>query len=102
MNMSNPSIYATTINNKCKKEKNAKVKEGECIFPYKYKFQEHNECIATNKGDICATEINPKTRTLIKYGYCQSKSKSPRKRNYKKGTKNKIEEKNKEDFITTT
>ena len=57
-----------------KTEKNSKVKEGECIFPFKYKWQEHNECVDTEKGPICATEINPKTRTLTKYGYCQKRS----------------------------
>ena len=51
-------------------EKNARVKEGDCIFPFKYKRQEHLSCIASEKGDICATEVNPKTNTLIKYGYC--------------------------------
>ena len=28
-----------------KEEKNAKVKEGTCIFPFKYKWETHNECI---------------------------------------------------------
>jgi len=51
-------------------EKNIKIKEGKCIFPFKYKWKEHSECFETDKGNICATEINPKTRTLIKYGYC--------------------------------
>ena len=76
-----------------KQEKNAKVKKGQCIFPFKYKYEEHNSCIDTNKGPICATEVNPKTKTLTKYGYCQtsaSKSTSSRKSNekrLKKGTK---------------
>lgn len=51
-------------------EKNAKIKEGECIFPFKYKWKTHNECFETEKGNICATEINEKTKTLTKYGYC--------------------------------
>jgi hypothetical protein len=36
--------------------------------------------VETEKGPICATEINPETRTLMKYGYCEeekAKSKSP-------------------------
>ena len=68
--MSSRRKRANRVNNKGKTEKNAKVKEGDCIFPFKYKWLEHNDCYETPLGDICATEINPKTRTLIKYGYC--------------------------------
>lgn len=86
-------MLASDINNQGKQEKNAKVKKGQCIFPFKYKYEEHNLCIDTNKGPICATEVNPKTKTLTKYGYCQtSNSTSSRKRNekrIKKGTKKK-------------
>jgi DNA ligase (NAD+) len=64
-------IRATAKNRKGKIEKNQKVKQGYCIFPFKHKFKEHEECIDTEKGEICATEINEKTRTLVKYGYCQ-------------------------------
>ena len=59
-------MFGINVNNKGKIEKNAKVKEGECIFPFKYKWETHNKCYKTDKGDICATEINPKTQTLIK------------------------------------
>jgi hypothetical protein len=69
-------IDATLYNNKGKREKNKKVKEGKCIFPFKYKWKEHIECFNTKFGDICATEINPKSRTLVKYGYCPSKTKN--------------------------
>ena len=64
------TILATTINNKSKTEKNKKVKEGKCIFPFTYKYKLHTGCVNTEKGKICATEINPKTQTLVKYGYC--------------------------------
>ena len=63
--------FGTAINNKGKTEKNKKIKEGECIFPFKYKWKVHDRCFQTPQGDICATEINPKTRTLTKYGYCK-------------------------------
>jgi DNA ligase (NAD+) len=92
-------MKATNVNNKGKEEKNAKVKEGQCIFPFKYKHITHNECVTTDKGDICATSVNDKG-TLQTYGYCvqdsspkpsspkpsskpsktRSKSKSPPKR----------------------
>ena len=55
--------FGTAINNKGKTEKNKKIKEGECIFPFKYKWKVHDRCFQTPQGDICATEINPKTRT---------------------------------------
>ena len=69
-------MYATGRNSKGKLEKNKRVKEGDCIFPFKYKWKEHSKCFDTELGKICATEINPKTRTLVKYGYCPS---TPRK-----------------------
>ena len=43
-------IYATKINNKNKTEKNKKVKEGECYFPFKYKWKEHHDCFDTPFG----------------------------------------------------
>ena len=63
-------MHGTTINNKGKTEKNQKIKEGDCIFPFKYKYETHHKCLKTDKGPICATEVNPKTQTLTKYGYC--------------------------------
>ena len=63
-------MFGTNINNKGKIEKNSKVKEGECIFPFKYKYKEHNKCFPTEKGDICATTVN-KNNTLQTYGYCK-------------------------------
>ena len=40
----------------------------------------HDKCFPTDKGEICATEINPKTKTLIKYGYCvKNKTKKVKK-----------------------
>lgn len=86
---------ATAKNNKGKIEKNQKVKEGMCIFPFKYKWKLHDDCVETEKGEICATEINEKTRTLVKYGYCEPKtpkSKTPKTKtpeSLKKGTEKK-------------
>ena len=73
-------MKGTTTNNKGKTEKNKKVKEGECIFPFRYKHKEHLNCYETEFGKICATEINPKTRTLVKYGYCKLAEKSAPKK----------------------
>ena len=87
-------MYGTTINNKGKSEKNKKVKEGNCIFPFKYKFKTHNECVNTEKGDICATSVNS-NNTLQTYGYCvpfkkSSNSKTIKKKKSKKKTTRKL------------
>jgi len=65
-------MRGTNKNKFGKIEKNAKIKEGECIFPFKYKWKTHASCVDTEKGAICATEVNPETKTLTKYGYCES------------------------------
>lgn len=73
-------MKSTNVNKLGKKEKGQKVKEGDCIFPFKYKWKEHNECVDTEKGSICATSVSDRG-TLKTYGYCiknsKSKSKSP-------------------------
>ena len=71
-------MYATTTNNRNFNEKNAKVKEGPCLFPFKYKGKKHNECFKTKKGDICATSLS-KYGTLKTYGYCPSKKSTAKK-----------------------
>ena len=64
-------MYGRPVNKLGKTEKNAKVMEGPCIFPFKYKRETHNDCIEFPKGRVCATQVNPKTLTLQKYGYCE-------------------------------
>ena len=74
------------INKLGKLEKNSKVKEGECIFPFKYKKKtyKNKECAdrdgLTTFGKICATSVTPR-KTLITYGYCE---KYPLKKKTKK------------------
>ena len=63
-------MQGTRINNCGFAEQNKNVKEGDCIFPFKQKGILHTECIDGPKGAYCATEVNPKTLTLKKYGYC--------------------------------
>ena len=80
-------MHGTDINKHGKQEKNKKVKEGECIFPFTYKWKEYNECIENNdKGKICATSVTDRG-TLKTYGYCSSKQTSAT--SVKKGTKKK-------------
>lgn len=80
-------MKASTINNKGKIEKNKKVMAGDCIFPFKYKRTVRNNCVETDKGDICATKINPKSRTLVKYGYCQQPKKVQSRKRCPNGTR---------------
>ena len=72
-------------------ERNRKVKEGPCVFPFKYKRETHNACVETPKGKVCATSVNPKTGTMLTYGYCEEYGvKSPKRKSLKKtGTKKK-------------
>ena len=67
-------MYGNNVNNKGKIEKNKQIKEGPCIFPFMYKWESHDKCYKTKKGDICATEISMPRRTLKKKGYCIKKS----------------------------
>lgn len=69
-------MQATAINKRGFKEKNKSVKAGPCVFPFKKNRKTWEECIPTDKGLICATEVNPKTRTLTKYGYCSTEPSS--------------------------
>ena len=62
-------MKASNKNKLGKIEKNKKVKQGDCIFPFDYKWKTHEECLPTEKGDICATSVNDKN-TLLTYGYC--------------------------------
>ena len=67
-------MFGSAKNNKNKTEKNKLVKEGPCIFPFKHKSKTYNECMDSEKGKKCATEVS-KYGTMKKYGYCRKKSK---------------------------
>ena len=64
-------MRGTNINVLGKKEKNKKVMEGDCIFPFKYQWKDYNECVETEKGKICATSTSDRG-TLKTYGYCDT------------------------------
>ena len=85
-------MYGSNKNNKGKIEKNKKIKEGPCIFPFMYKWKSHDKCFSTSKGDICATEISQPRRTLKKKGYC-IKKKVTKKKARKKIDKSKVKKK---------
>ena len=54
-------------------KKGLDINKGECIFPFKYKDSLYEECFKGKKGDWCATDINPKSKTIKKWAYCQPK-----------------------------
>ena len=69
------NIFGTNVNKKGKIEKNQKVKEGPCIFPFKHQWKEYEECIDNDdKGKICATSVSDRG-TLKTYGYCTVREK---------------------------
>ena len=75
-------MFGSNVNSLGKTEKNQKVKEGECVFPFKYKRETHSKCYPTEKGDICATSINEKG-TLKTYGYCRKNKTLKKKKKLK-------------------
>ena len=75
------------VNKYGKKEKNKKIKEGDCIFPFKYQWKEYNNCAETEKGEICATSVSDRG-TLKTYGYCKKGSKNGMSRSRSKSKSN--------------
>ncbi len=82
-------MEGTNINNRGFKEKNAKVKAGKCMFPFKYKRKTHTKCFPTERGDICATSLS-KYGTLKTYAYCRGKKGTAKKTLKKKLKLNKL------------
>lgn len=52
------------------------IKEGPCIFPFKYNNKTYNECAKSKDGRWCATELKdtkPKAgNNISKWGYCET------------------------------
>ena len=88
-------VYGSLVRGN-KKLQGERLKEGPCIFPFKFKGEMQNECIKGKKGEWCATEINNEDeRKMVKYAFCDydhkpkvkktkvkkepSKAKSPKK-----------------------
>ena len=74
------TIIATVKDRKGRTRTNKKVMGGPCIFPFKYKKETHDACIEDDGEHICATEINSKTGTMTKYGYCPMRASASPKR----------------------
>ena len=62
--------YASIINKKGKTHKSKYVKEGECIFPFKFKRKIYTDCLDTGNGPWCPTiELKP-NKNVNTWGYC--------------------------------
>ena len=83
------TITATVKDGRGRTRTNKKVMGGPCIFPFKYKKGTHDACIEDDGDQICATEINPKTGTMTKYGYCPTGASASPKKSSKKSTEKK-------------
>ena len=83
------TITATVKDGRGRTRTNKKVMGGPCIFPFKYKKETHDACIEDDGDQICATEINPKTGTMTKYGYCPTEPPPVRKRVRKRALRKK-------------
>ena len=65
-------MKASNIDKKGKIRKNKNILSGNCIFPFKYKGKEYNECVKGNTGDWCATSLTNR-KTTKTWGYCIDK-----------------------------
>ena len=68
-----PPIKVTLKNKKGKIEDlpGLDINKGECVFPFFYKDEEYDDkCFEGKKGAWCATEVNPKSKTVRKWAYC--------------------------------
>lgn len=84
-------MHGTNINKFQEVDVSKHVKKGKCIFPFVYNKNTYDSCMKTEKGKICATEINSKTKNIKKYGYCYIFKKPKKKATRKLRIKTKME-----------
>ena len=81
-----------------KKLSGDKIKTGPCQFPFRYKGELYNECYKGKYGEWCATTVDPKTRKMLTYAFCdkddaksavksKKKASKPKKQSVKKAKK---------------
>ena len=61
---------STKLTSRNKKLSGDKVQTGPCQFPFLYKGELYNECYKGKYGDWCATKIDPTTKKMLKYAFC--------------------------------
>jgi hypothetical protein len=69
-------IMADKLDMKRASRRYRSIKEGPCIFPFKYNNKTYNECANSKDGRWCATElkdVKPKAgNNISKWGYCET------------------------------
>ena len=71
-------IIATNIDKFGKTKKSKDIVPGKCIFPFKYKKKNVNECIDGKTGKWCATSLK-KNNSAKTWGYCPEENKMLKK-----------------------
>ena len=74
-------IFTNCIDNKGKKHRSKKCKEGKCDFPFLYNKSQTNKCVSSKRGKWCAI-TKDKQGKMKEWGYCiesQQKKYSPPK-----------------------
>ena len=90
-------IIANNIDGKGKTRKSKDLKEGKCVFPFKYKGVHNNSCVKGASGDWCATSLS-KRGAYKTWGYCTKKRKSTTKSSSKTSSSSKKSSSNKKSF----
>ena len=62
-------MYGSNVNNKGKIEKNKKIKEDPCIFPFMYKWKSHDKCYKSKNpygGKLISKKIHDHLLSYLK------------------------------------
>lgn len=66
-------VFADRVDNKGEQRRYQALKEGECIFPFKYNNKLYNECADSKDGKWCATELKKDgSLKASHWGYCET------------------------------
>jgi superfamily II DNA or RNA helicase len=76
-------VFAVNIDKFGKKRTAKKIKEGKCIFPFRYQNKLYDQCVDGKTGKWCATSLN-KNKTSKTWAYCPTSKKSSKKKITKK------------------
>ena len=76
-------FFAINIDKFGKKRTAKKIKEGKCLFPFRYQNKLYDQCVDGKSGKWCATSLN-KNKTSKTWAYCPTSKKSSKKKVIKK------------------